>query len=148
MKNSEKNTEVVKAFFNAYNNQKPLEAIKYTAPNAKYNYVPLDNIAVGGFEQWAQVAEGLIGSFPNLHNEIKSIKSDEDGTIYAEVWIGGKHEKDFGPLVAKGNDYWLEHFFIFNFNEQNEIENMKCYWDNYTWFKQLNNLENFVHVTW
>jgi hypothetical protein len=148
MNKSQQHIEVVKAFFTAYNNQQPFEAIKLTAPGAQYNYVPLDSIAKGNFEQWAQVATDLIGSFPNLHNEVKYTRTDDEGNVYAEVWIGGKQEKDFGPLVAKQKDYWLEHLYIFHINEDGKIDAMTCYWDNYTWFKQLDNLENFVNVTW
>jgi hypothetical protein len=148
MKDSSQKIETVKAFFAAYNNQQPLEAIKLTDPKAQYNYVPLGSIAKGNFEQWAQVAQGLIGSFPNLHNEVKYARTDDEGNVYAEVWIGGKHEKDFGPLVAKGKDYWLEHLFVIHVNNEGKIDAMTCYWDNYTWLKQLDNIESFANVTW
>jgi hypothetical protein len=140
--------QVVRDFFALYNAQKPFEAIQLTAPGAQFNYVPLGPSGIGTFDGWAQVAAGLIGAFPDLHNEVKYTRADNEGNIYAEVWIGGRHELDFGPLVAKQRTYWLEHLFILHVNDEGLIDHMTCYWDNYTWFKQLDNIEAFANVTW
>ncbi|MEL6916635.1 MAG: nuclear transport factor 2 family protein [Bacteroidota bacterium] len=142
MEKVENRKQVAEAFFNAYKNHNLDEAVSYTAPSATFRYVPLGENGMGKIDAnegttWKGIAGALIGAFPDLTNDVKSITVDDQGNAIVRVFIGGTQENEILGIPSQGKYYNTEHLFILNINDQNKITDIICFWDNWDWFQQI-----------
>lgn len=142
MENIEKRKQVARSFFEAYRNQDPAAAAALASDTGEFRYIPLGDNGKGlikGTEgsTWENIANALIGSFPDLTNEVQSITIDNEGNAIVRVFIGGTQAKEIMGIPSKGKYYNVEHLFILNINDQGLIEGITCYWDNWDWFQQI-----------
>ena len=110
----------------------PAASVSLCTDNADFSYVPYEiwtkqrvirgdgKVATLGRFMW----EGLINSFPDLSNEVHSITASEDGKVAAVVSIGGNQAKPWGPIASQGKKYWEPHAFIFDVNDDGQIESL------------------------
>ena len=139
----------VEAFFEAYRRHDTLSMVDLCTDNADFSYVPFEiwtkQRVIRGDGKVATLArpmwEGLINSFPDLSNEVHSITASEDGKVAAVVSIGGHQEKAWGPIAPKGMKYWEPHAFIFDVNDDGQIESLTAYWDSASIYRQLGHME-------
>jgi len=141
--------DTVRAFFDAYRLHDVERMVELCTDNAGFRYVP--------FEVWGRqrVIRGdgkvrsigkplwtaLIDAFPNLTNEISTLRADEQGNVAVEVSIGGTQAKDFGTIGNQGRRYWLPHLFLFHVDSDSLIDDLVAYWDSADWYQQLGRLE-------
>lgn len=139
---TENREKIAKEFFNAYKNQDIKKAVSLASEEGTFRYIPLGENGIGKIKgekgtTWANIANALIASFPDLTNDVKSISIDNQGNAIVQVFIGGTQEKEILGIPSKGKYYNVEHLFILNINDEGLIEEITCYWDNWDWFQQI-----------
>ena len=139
----------VEAFFEAYRNQDVHRMVELCSENADCRYVPFEvwarqrvvradeKVVTVGKPIWTQ----LIHAFPDLGNEIHSIRSDEEGNVAVEVTIGGTQARDFGSIMNQGRRYDLPHLFLFHVDDEGLIDRVVAYWDTADWYRQLGKVQ-------
>ncbi|GAA4274258.1 ester cyclase [Aquimarina gracilis] len=138
-----KNRKTVAAsFFEAYKKHDLDTAVSYTTADATFRYVPLGENGVGKINaekgtSWKGIANALITAFPDLSNDVKSITVDNEGNAVVRVFIGGTQENEILGIPSQGKYYNTEHLFILKINDNNKIEDITCFWDNWDWFQQI-----------
>ncbi|GAA4276563.1 nuclear transport factor 2 family protein [Aquimarina mytili] len=142
MKTIENRKKVAEEFFRAYKNQDIKKAISLASKEGTFRYIPLGENGIGKIKgeegtTWADIATALIGSFPDLTNDVKNISIDNQGNAIVQVFIGGTQEKEILGIPSKGKYYNVEHLFILNINDDGLIERITSYWDNWDWFQQI-----------
>ncbi len=142
MKTTEERKEIAANFFKAYKNQDIEKAVSLASNKGTFRYIPLGENGKGKIKgsegtTWAGIASALIGSFPDLSNDVKNISIDDQGNAIVQVFIGGTQEKEILGIPSKGKYYNVEHLFLLNINNEGLIEEITCYWDNWDWFQQI-----------
>lgn len=142
-------TETVQKFFDAYRAHDVDAMVDLCTDNAVLNYVPVElwrrqlvlrgdgKVGVEGKMLWT----GLIDAFPNLTNEVHRVMAGADGGVAAEVTLSGTQARDWGTIGNAGRHYSLEHLFVFNINDEGQIERVSAYWDGAWFFEQLGRVE-------
>ncbi|WP_299219956.1 ester cyclase [uncultured Aquimarina sp.] len=129
-------------FFNAYKNHDLETAVSYATSNGTFRYVPLGENGIGKINAdegttWKGIASALIEAFPDLTNDVKSITIDNEGNAIVRVFIGGTQKNEILGIPSKGKYYNTEHLFILKINDDNKIEDILSFWDNWDWFQQI-----------
>lgn len=146
---SEVSIRAVRAFFDAYRAHDVEKMVEACSERADFRYVP--------FEIWGKqrvlrgdgkvrsigkvLWTGLIDSFPDLGNEVTSIRADDDGNVAAEVTLRGTQAKPWGGLHNPGKAFAVPHLFLFRVDEIGRIEEVQAYWDSAEMHRQLGRLE-------
>ncbi|WP_350286823.1 DJ-1/PfpI family protein [uncultured Croceitalea sp.] len=138
----EKRQNIATEFFEAYKNQDIERAVSFASEEGTFRYIPLGDNGVGKIKgtegtTWAGIASALIGSFPDLSNDVKNISIDNQGNAIVQVFIGGTQKKEILGIPSKGQYYNVEHLFLLNINKDGIIEEITSYWDNWDWFQQI-----------
>ncbi len=139
---SQTSVGAVEGFFDAYRRRNVDDMLRYCNPKGRIQMVPLvgegeGEIQTAGRKMWTN----LIDAFPDLSNEVKSIFSDLDGHVCAEIMLSGTQSKDFGGVKNQGNYTMLSCAFIFEVGEDGRIQKIAAYWDNATEYRQLGRKE-------
>ena len=71
---------------------------------------------------------GLIASFPDLSNSVRSIASNDDGDVVAEVNVEGLGGLAWGLISPAGRHYCEPHLFIFQVGPDLLIDAVTAYW--------------------
>lgn len=134
--------KVASSFFEAYKKHDLDTAVSYATEQATFRYIPLGDNGTGKIDDsegttWKGIAGALIKGFPDLSNDIKSITVDDQGNAIVRVFIGGTQENEILGIPSKGRYYNTEHLFILKINDENKIEDITCFWDNWDWFQQI-----------
>lgn len=126
-------------FFSAYQDMDVDRMLSLCAPLGTIAFEPLGADYAGKiYEIGKAVWSALMDSFPDLDNTVKSQQYDESiDAVSCKVVIFGKQEKEFAGLPAKGNSFDSEHIFIFRFNEEGKISDLKINWDHESFVNQL-----------
>jgi ketosteroid isomerase-like protein len=126
-------------FFSAYQDMDVDRMLSLCHPEGTVSFVPLGPDYSGKiYEIGKAVWSALMDSFPNLDNTVKSQQYDETmDEVACKVVIFGKQEKEFAGLPPKGNSFDSEHIFIFRFNEEGKISDLKVQWDHDSFVSQL-----------
>ena len=125
------------AFFSAYDNLDIARMIGLAMPNAEVHFLPLGEDGKGLFWSFGKtVWDSLIESFPDLSNTINSFHTEGE-KVRANVTICGTQAKDFLGIKNKGLSFNSDHVFVFEFNENGNIQNMTVDWDHAGLVQQL-----------
>lgn len=126
-------------FFSAYQDMELDRMLTLCHPEGKISFVPLGSDFTGKiYEVGKGVWAALMDSFPDLDNTVMDQQYDEaKNEVRCNVEIFGTQEKDFAGLQSKGKRFNSEHIFIFRFNQQDKIEEIKISWDHEKFVKQL-----------
>lgn len=130
-------TDTAQAFFTRYNDRDVPAMIELFKPEATIEYVPF--ALSGPVEQIGPGSWGvLLDAFPNLRNEVNSVRSSADGRfVHVDVNIKGTQSKDAFGVESKGLSYDVRHLFVFEFDEDGDITYLTSFWDNAEWYRQL-----------
>jgi steroid delta-isomerase-like uncharacterized protein len=124
-------------FFDRYRAQDVDGMVDFFIPSATIEYVPL-NLKGTVTEAGAGVWNALIDTFPDLTNQVQSIRQDETGRVaFVDVWISGTQQKTAFGIPNQGKFYNLRHLFVIETNEVGKISNLVSFWDNADWYTQL-----------
>jgi steroid delta-isomerase-like uncharacterized protein len=124
-------------FFDRYRDQNVDGMVDLFTPSATLEYVPL-NLQGTVSEAGAGVWNALIDTFPDLTNQVQSLRQDETGRVaFVDVWISGTQHKTAFGIPNQGKSYNLRHLFIFETNEMGKITSLVSFWDNADWYTQL-----------
>ncbi|MEM8774892.1 MAG: ester cyclase [Pseudomonadota bacterium] len=130
-------SDVCQTFFDLYNEQDIPSMTALFEPNGIVEYVPFD--LSGPVEEVGPGSWGvLIDSFPDLRNEIHSVRQSGDNRFaFVDVSILGTQAKEAFGVPSKGRSYNVRHFFVFEFNDSRKIIHATSFWDNAQWYRQL-----------
>lgn len=140
---------VVTEFFDRYRAHDVETMIDLCAVNADFSYVPVEiwgkqrvvrgdgKVATIGKPIWA----GLITSFPNLTNTVRTISANDDGDVVVEVSIGGTQQLPWAQITPAGKSYSDPHLFVFHVGADLLIDSITAYWDNGSMTRQLGHVE-------
>lgn len=126
-------------FFSAYQDMDLDRMLGLCDPEGKIEFVPLGETFRGKIHE---VGKGLwsaiMDSFPNLDNTVKHQTFDADtNTVTCQVVIFGTQEKEFAGIASKKKEFDTEHIFIFRFNKDGMITDIKINWDHEGFVGQL-----------
>jgi len=126
-------------FFSAYQDMELDRMLKLCHPEGSISFIPLGSDFTGKiYEVGKGVWASLMDSFPDLDNTVMHQQyKDAENTVNCKVEIFGTQEKDFAGFLSKGKRFTSEHIFIFRFNQQDKIEEIKVSWDHEKFVKQL-----------
>jgi len=126
-------------FFSAYQDMDVDRMLGLCAPNGTVSFIPLGADYAGKLHEIGKaVWSALMDAFPDLDNTVKSQQYDEAAdAVTCQVVIFGKQEKEFAGLAPKGNGFDSEHIFIFRFNPDGKITDLKIDWDHENFVRQL-----------
>ncbi|HSI76971.1 MAG TPA: ester cyclase [Lunatimonas sp.] len=126
-------------FFSAYQEMDLNRMLKLCDPEGNISFIPLGSDYSGKiYEVGKGVWAALMDSFPDLDNTVIDQQYEESENIVScKVDIFGTQEKDFAGLRNKGKRFKSEHIFIFKFNQQDKIEEIKISWDHEKFVEQL-----------
>ena len=139
----------VLAFFDAYRVHDVERMVDLCTDGADFRYVPFEvrgrqrvlhgegKVRTIGKVIWTT----LIDAFPDLNNDVTSLRADEHGNVVAEVSIDGTQARPFGIIACTGGHFELPHLFLFHVTGDGLIDDVVAYWDNVAWKKQLGCLE-------
>lgn len=126
-------------FFSAYQDFDLDRMLSLCSSNGEVFFEPLGDAGKGNIHETGKaIWAALMDSFPNLDNTVKSQTFNEgDNSVSCVVTIFGKQEKAFAEIPSKGNEFDSDHIFIFRFNEEGKITNLKISWDHEGFVGQL-----------
>ncbi|RDB07709.1 ester cyclase [Runella aurantiaca] len=124
-------------FFSAYQELDTERMISLATPDATVWFEPLGEGGKGLFQEFGKnVWSLLIDCFPDLDNTVDSMYSEDD-LIICKVAIFGTQEKDFLGLPSKGLKFNSDHIFVFRFDENDKIIDLKINWNHEGFVAQL-----------
>lgn len=126
-------------FFSAYQDLDLRRMIKLCVPEGNVSFEPLGSKFSGKINEIGiGVWSALMDSFPDLDNLVTDQHYDAiEKTVTCKVEIFGTQEKNFADVLSKGKRFSSEHIFIFRFNENDKIEEIKISWDHERFVDQL-----------
>ena len=140
---------VVTEFFDRYRAHDVEGMTDLCSINADLSYVPVElwgkqrvlrgdgKVSTIGKPLWT----GLIASFPNLSNTVRTITSNDDGDVVAEVDIEGTQQLPWGFITPAGKHYCEPHLFIFHVGPDLLIDRITGYWNDAGISQQLGHNE-------
>jgi steroid delta-isomerase-like uncharacterized protein len=140
---------VATAFFDAYRRRDVAAMAALCDDDADFRYP--------AFEVWAKqrvvhgngkvhaigrvIWTGLVRAFPDLTNEVTSIRSNVQGTAVAQVLVSGTQAASWGPVANSGKHYEVPHLFVLHVSPDGLIDAIAAYWDNALLYRQLGHAE-------
>jgi ketosteroid isomerase-like protein len=140
---------VVAGFFDRYRAHDVEGMTDLCAVTAGFSYLPVEvwgkqrvlrgdgTVGTVGKPLWA----GLIASFPDLSNTVRTISSNGDGDVVAEVDIEGTQQLAWGLIAPAGRHYSEPHLFIFHVGTDLLIDRITAYWNDAGISQQLGHTE-------
>ncbi|MEZ4905220.1 MAG: ester cyclase [Spirosomataceae bacterium] len=124
-------------FFSAYQEMDTERMIQLAIPNATTHFQPLGDDGKGTFQEFGKAVWSLLmDCFPDLDNTVDSMYAEGD-TIVCKVAIFGTQEKEFMGLPSKGLKFNSDHIFVFRFDENDKICDLKISWNHESFVTQL-----------
>lgn len=136
---------VVTQFFDRYRAHDVDGMTDLCSTNADFCYVPVERwgkqrvlhgdgkVRTVGKPLWT----GLIASFPDLSNTVRTITSNDDGDVVAQVDIEGTQQLPWGLIAPAGRHYRQPHLFIFHVGPELLIDSITAYWNDADIAQQL-----------
>lgn len=133
--------EVAERFFRHYNEQDVPSMVSMFEPEGVVEYVPFE--LSGPVEEVGPGSWGvLIDAFPDLRNEVHSIRQSDDGRFaFVDVNIQGTQVKEAFGVQSRGRSYNVRHVFIFEVSGAGKITHVTSFWDNAQWYRQLGKID-------
>ena len=135
------NIETVQSFLNAYSAHDIDRMLKLCSATSTFRYVPEGEKGKGSMQDAAELWQLFTTAFPDFSVEIQQLIKAEDNKVIAETIQGGTQAKDVGEIKNKGHRTWCPHLYIFDLDEQNQIDHITCFWDYNTIYRQLGHTE-------
>ena len=146
---AESAARVVTEFFARYRAHDVEAMTSLCSISAGFSYVPVElwgkqrvlrgdgTVGTVGKPLWT----GLIASFPDLSNSVRSIASNDDGDVVAEVNVEGTQQLAWGLISPAGRHYCEPHLFIFHVGPDLLIDAITAYWNEAGISRQLGHNE-------
>lgn len=126
-------------FFSAYQEMDIERMLGLCTPQSTVYFEPLEQAGTGlvhalGRTIWTT----LMDCFPDLDNTVTSLEWVEaQHAVKCRVSIFGTQQKDFIGIPAHGLRFDSEHIFIFKFDDQFLIKEIRLLWDHDKFVQQL-----------
>lgn len=133
--------EIVQSFLDAYTAHDIEAMLKLCASTGTFRYVPEGEQGKGSVQDAAELWRLFTQSFPDFRVDIQQLIKAEDNKIVAETLQGGTQASDVGEVKNKNRRTWCPHLYIFEFDSQDQISHITCFWDYNTIYQQLGHTE-------
>lgn len=126
-------------FFSAYQEMDINRMLGLFAEDAQVYFEPLGGDFSGPVQQTGKAVWSLLmETFPDLDNTVQSLTwNAADRTVTSRVSIFGTQAKPFVGIPSRGLRFDSEHIFIFRFNDNDAIDEVRVLWDHDRFVAQL-----------
>lgn len=125
-------------FFSAYQEMDVERMLNLCTEEGTVHFTSLGEAGKGKIKEFGRnLWLLLMECFPDLDNTVTSTKVDTAGNVTCQVKIFGTQAKDFAGIASKGLRFDSDHIFIFHFNEDNQIDDIRITWDHVHFSRQL-----------
>jgi hypothetical protein len=126
-------------FFSAYQEMDLERMLNLCTPESIVYFEPLDQSGTGRVHELGKnIWTALMECFPDLDNTVTSLEWIEaQHAVKCRVSIFGTQRKDFAGIPAHGLRFDSEHIFIFKFDDQAHITELRVLWDHDRFVQQL-----------
>ena len=126
-------------FFSAYQEQDISRMLGLCTSDGMVYFEPLEELGTGLIHEVGKnIWMTLISCFPDLDNTvIQQEWIEEANAVQCRVRIFGTQKKDFLGIPAKGLRFDSDHIFIFKFNDQTKIREIRILWNHEKFLEQL-----------
>jgi predicted ester cyclase len=125
-------------FFSAYQEMDIDRMLDLCTDNGAVHFTPLGEAGKGKIKELGKnLWLLLMDCFPDLDNTVTSIGVDHAGNVTCLVKISGTQAKDFAGIPNKGLRFDSDHIFIFHFDKDNIIDDIRITWDHKSFTRQL-----------
>lgn len=139
----------VEMFFDAHRRRDIEAMVESCSRGAEFRYHPFEmpgtqRTLSGRGKVWGigkTIWVGMIDAFPDLTNEVTSIRSDGRGNVAVEAVLSGTQAASWGPCAPRGQSFSEPHFFVLHVGADGLIDAVSAYWDDAAVRTQLGHLE-------
>ena len=125
-------------FMFAYQQRNVDRMLSFCDPSGEVHFLPLGDNGKGKIGELGKgLWTSLIDCFPDIDNTLDAAVAEEDNSVRCQVVIRGTQTKDFAGIENKGKHFESDHIFIFHFNDDNLIDQIKIQWNHEDFVKQL-----------
>ena len=126
-------------FFSAYQEQDIDRMLDLCTSDGRVYFEPLEELGTGFIHDVGKcIWMTLISCFPDLDNTvIQQEWIEEANAVQCRVRIFGTQKKDFLGIPAKGLRFDSDHIFIFKFDDQTKIREIRILWNHEKFLEQL-----------
>jgi len=126
-------------FFSAYQEMAIDRMLSLFSEDAYVYFEPLGTDFSGPVQQTGKAVWTLLmDTFPDLDNTVQSLTwNANDQTVTCRVSIFGTQAKSFVGIPSRGLRFDSEHIFIFRFNDDAAIDEVRVLWDHDRFVGQL-----------
>jgi hypothetical protein len=126
-------------FFSAYQEMDIERMLNLCTRESIVYFEPLDQAGTGPVQMLGKsIWTALMDSFPDLDNTVTSLEWIEpQHAVKCRVSIFGTQQKDFAGIPAHGLRFDSEHIFIFKFDDQSRVTELRVLWDHDKFVQQL-----------
>ncbi|HEX7017165.1 MAG TPA: nuclear transport factor 2 family protein [Cyclobacteriaceae bacterium] len=126
-------------FFSAYQEMDIDRMLNLFSKDAQVYFEPLGADFSGPVQQIGKsVWTLLMDVFPDLDNTVQSLDwNASDHTVTCKVSIFGTQAKPIMDIPSRGLRFESEHIFIFRFNEEAAIDEVRVLWNHDRFVEQL-----------
>lgn len=126
-------------FFSAYQELDIQRMLGLCTSDGLVYFEPLEDLGTGLIHEVGKnIWMTLMNCFPDIDNTVIHQEWIPDGNaVQCRVRIFGTQEKEFLGIPAKGLRFDSDHIFIFKFNDQTKIREIRVLWNHEKFLEQL-----------
>jgi hypothetical protein len=126
-------------FFSAYQEKDIERMLNLCTENGMVYFEPLEELGTGLIREVGKhIWMNLIDCFPDLDNTVSQLEwMEETNAIQCRVTIFGTQKKEFLGIPAQGLRFDSDHIFIFKFDDQSKVREIRILWNHENFLKQL-----------
>ncbi len=126
-------------FFSAYQEKDITRMLNLCTPDGLVFFEPLEELGTGLINEVGKhIWMTLMDCFPDLDNTVTQLEwKEEANAIHCRVKIFGTQQKEFLGIAAHGLRFDSDHIFIFKFDDQTKIREIRILWNHENFLQQL-----------
>jgi hypothetical protein len=126
-------------FFSAYQEKDIDRMLSLCTADGLVYFEPLEELGTGLIgEVGKHIWVNLMDCFPDIDNTVTRLEwIEEANAINCRVKIFGTQEKEFLGIPARGLRFESDHIFIFKFDDQTKVREIRILWNHEQFLQQL-----------
>jgi len=126
-------------FFSAYQEKDITRMLNLCTLDGRVYFEPLEELGAGLIHEVGKhIWMTLIDCFPDIDNTVSQLEwIEEANAINCRVTIFGTQQKEFLGIPAQGLRFDSDHIFIFKFDDQTKIKEIRVLWNHEKFLQQL-----------
>lgn len=126
-------------FFSAYQEQDVTRMLNLCTKDGLVYFEPLEELGSGLISEVGKnIWITLVDCFPDLDNTVTQLQwIEESNAVQCRVKIFGTQKKEFLAIPANNLRFDSDHIFIFKFDDQTKIREIRILWNHENFLQQL-----------